>query len=111
MDVWTRTRSVGLRNGGEPAAAQLLRERAPCTRVALQAERPGAVVALVVDQHAHARVRPGPGEQLMHERGIVAAPQRPLPERERLAGELAVEGLEAREVGELRVEVGADPVD
>src|SRR5262245_66384808 len=43
-------------------------------RVVTQAERPVGLLALVVDEHPHQRVRSRPREQALHEAGVVAAP-------------------------------------
>ena len=94
-----------------PAVAHHLADRARCVRILAQHVGPVRAVAVVVDQHLHARVMARPREQAVHERRGVGAPERPLSEHHRLRGELAIELLEVTVIGELRVEVGADPVD
>src|SRR4051812_1457628 len=87
---------------GEPRSAlrdrrrvALRAQRAPHhpggARIAEQAELRRRRVALVVAEHLYARVGGHPGEEASHERGVVAAPHRPLAEHERLvAVELGV---------------------
>src|SRR6186997_1949824 len=85
------------------SVAQQPTQHARGARVVRQAERAVGLLALVVDEHPHQRMRARPGEQARHEAGIVAAPHRPLAEHERLAKALdaRVEALEPGEVGEL----------
>jgi len=66
---------------------------------------------LVVDEHPRAAVAFHPGEELVDEVRVVAAFHRPLGDRERLAGEAAVEPGQRLPFGVAAVEVGAGPVD
>jgi len=66
---------------------------------------------LVVDEHLRPRMAFHPGEELVDEVRVVAAFDRPLGDRERLAGEAAVEPGQRLPFRVAGVEVGAGPVD
>src|SRR5215217_4623713 len=95
---------------GEAAVRERLAQGGARARVAVQPERAVRQRALVVEGHPHARVAPDPAEEPGDEAGVVGAPQRPFPESERLAREVAIEVLEPLEVRKAAVEVRADPV-
>src|SRR5215213_9541462 len=95
---------------GEAAVRERLAQGGAGARVLVEPEGAVGQRALVVEGHPHPRVAPDPAEEPGDEPGVVGAPQRPFAERERLAGEVAVEVLEPVEVREAAVEVRADPV-
>jgi len=70
----------------------------------------GGAEVLVVDEHPAAAVAVQPGEELADEGRVVAAFDPPLGDRERLAGEAAVEPRQRLPFRVAGVEVGADPV-
>jgi len=86
-------------------------QNAEAGRVVLDPVAAGVAEVLVVDHHPAAAVAVHPGEELADEGRVVAAFDPPLGDRERLAGEAAVEAGESLPFGVAGVEVGADPVD
>src|SRR5205823_11440259 len=69
----------------EGGGTQLVAKLAGAARERLEPQEALQVAALVVDDHLDPAVAANPSEEAAHERGIVASPQSPLPEHERLA--------------------------
>ena len=109
-----RRRHRALPSGGEwveGRAVELALHDRHRRGVVLDVVRVGLAERLVVDEQPSAPVAASPAEEPVDERRRVVVPWRPLADQERLAAEVPVEAVQALEVGELRVDVGADPVD
>ena len=103
------------RHRSEALAVEGLVEHVLGARVELEVEGVLLVDAAVVDEHPGAAVLLCPAEQPADERAIgVVVPGRVLADQERQLAVLAVEPVEVlpqRVVGELGIDVGADPID